>query len=264
MNEDLEKALRLIEAERFSEALPLLATAREIATSSFERCVIALNESKCFMLLGRFREARKMLDYVTNLDRDGSLRLYVEFASINLMYAEQKTAEALEKSRSFLGANQEQLQQEEYVDMVYDLRLRSACEAVTAGRFQSGIEDLRRFMNTARDEDRSRIHLFLGIAFEQLANYKEAINEFEQVLHSPDQRDLTAEAHYRLGAVHFNVGAFAWARQHFTEAESSIDSLKNISASDLYTFLAQTHGHLGDEAERQRYIALSGGKTGDR
>ena len=162
MNEDLEKALRLIEAERFSEALPLLAKAREIATSSFERCVVALNESKCFMLLGRFREARKTLDYVTKLDRNGRLRLYVEFASINLMYAEQKTAQALERTRSFLAANQEQLQQEEYVDMVYDLRLRSACGAVTAGRFESGIEELRRFMKTARDEDRSRIHLFFG------------------------------------------------------------------------------------------------------
>jgi tetratricopeptide (TPR) repeat protein len=257
VNENLEKALPLIEAEKYSEALALLAAAYTTSSGSFEQCVVMLNQSKCLMLLGRFREAQERLDSVSKRGVEGDMRLYVECARINLLYAEQKTGEALEKSRSFLAVNREVLQQEEYEDMVYDLRLRAAFGAVTSGRFDSGIKELNRFIKLAKEEDQSRIHLFLGIAFGQLGKYKEAINEFELVLLSSGHEELIAEAHYRLGAIHFKVGAFAWAQQRFTEAESSIDSLKAVPIGDLYTFLAQTYGHLGNEEQRERYIAMA-------
>ena len=191
------------------------------------------------------------------IDQAGTFEIFLGVAEIILEFSEGRHHKGIEHARHFLLKYQNELMHPEFEDTRYDLNLSIACELVSAGEFAEGVNALEELLPKAKNADQARIVMFLGIAHEQLGDFDKALDNFNRVLQFPDAEDMVAEAHYRLGALYWNKGAIAWAKHHFLAAESLKHVLSNIPLSDLYTFLAQVYGYLGENVERDKYLKLT-------
>lgn len=255
---ELEAALRAVDKGNNQEALHLFQQIDKESLQPYEQCVVLLNEKKCLELLGRFKEARGRLEAIQRVDQTGQFGAYLELGYIQLLFAEGKLHDAIERSRRFLLERAEELKQPEYEDVVYDLKFLIACHLVSAKQFSEAVTALLHFQPRAREEDRPRLHLFLGIAYEQLGQPEKAEREFKQILGNERVPELVTDAYYRLGAICFRRGAYAWAKDYFLAVEGRNHALPaDLSLRDLYTFLANTCGYLGEEAERKKYLQLA-------
>jgi tetratricopeptide (TPR) repeat protein len=257
---ELQAALAFVDRGDNEGALRSFEKISRRNLSPYEECVILLNEKKCLELLGRFKEARTRLKAIERIDSSAQFHLYLELGYIHILFAEGKLREAIERGKAFLLKNDEELRQKEYEDVVYDLRLRIACDLLSSGQLAQAIAALQRFLPHSREDDQPRVHLFLGIAYEQLGQPENAESEFKQVLRWNRAQGLVADAHYHLGANYLKKGAPAWAKQHFLAAEDLKHALPdNIPLRDLYTFLADSCGHLGEGEQRKHYLQLAAG-----
>ena len=254
---ELQTALDLFAAEKWKEALAAFEHARQLNIALSEEVFILLNEARCLEHLGRFGEARKRLKQIHQIDSSGQFQIDLEVGEILLYFAEDNPQQGIEQGKAFLLKYETELKDTEYDNVKYDLSFKIACELVSAGQFEAGVDALQRFSPNAKDEDKPRIALFLGIAYEQLGKYDQAAEEFQRTLQFPLVEDLAAQAHYRLGALYWKKGAVAWAKHHFLAAQNLKHALANVPLRDLYTYLANASGHLGEAEERKKYLELA-------
>jgi len=261
---ELRAALDLAAADKCKEALDSFERIRSRHVSADQAGAVLLNEAKCLQQLGRFAEAdkrlkdaRRLLGQIKLIDQSVNFEIYLEFAEIFLIFTQGKRLQGIERGKAFLEKYEKDLRKDDYSDVNYELSLRIAFELVSAEQFEIGIQALLNFLPHAKDEDHARILLFLGIAYEQLGDSDSASNEFHRVLQFPVPNDLVALAHYHLGALYLKKGAAAWAKQHFLEALNLRHALANVPLRDVYTFLANTSGHLGQKEEREKYLELA-------
>lgn len=253
---EVQRALKLIDEENYGEALVLLDQAYTLTGVLEEQCIILLNKAKCFKSLGRVSQARRCLDRIKNVDDSRSFEIYVAVSEIHILYKEAKLEKAIEESDLLLTKNNDLLATQEYREIRYDLRLRAACELVTLGDYSRATGRLREFLAEAKEEDFARVYLFLGIASKELNDLQGAIDEFKRAVSSGGPKDILADAHYRLGLLYLQVGAPAWAKQHFQVVEGMKPDEINVPQRDLYIVLANASAHLGQEQERQYYLQL--------
>jgi len=260
----LQVALGLLAANKWNEALVAFEQIRLLAGDPYKEGVILLNEARCLEYLGNFSEAnqrlkaaRNHLQQIKSIDQLESFSIFLEIAEIIFEFSEGKHYQGIEHARRFLLKYQNELMRPEFEDARHDLNLSIAYELVSAGKFAEGVNALEELLPQATDEDQPRIFLFLGIAHEQLGDLDKALENFKSVLQFPSVEDTVAQAHYRLGALYWRKGVVAWAKQHFLAAESLKHVLSDIPVSDLYTFLANVCGYLGEEEERDKYLELA-------
>lgn len=261
---ELRAALDLAAADKCKEALDSFERIRARNISADQAGAVLLNEAKCLQDLGRFAEAgtrlkdaRRLLGQIKLTGQSVDFEIYLEFAEIFLIFAEGKRLQGIELGKAFLAKYEKDLRKDDYSDVNYELSLRIAFELVSAEQFQSGIQALLSFLPHAKDEDHARILLFLGIANEKLGNPDQAVDQFKRILNSSSAKEMVAQANYHLGAIYLERGDAAWAKQHFLEALNLRHDLANVPLRNLYTFLAKTSGHLGQEEERKKYLELA-------
>ena len=261
---ELRAALDLAAADKCKEALDSFERIRSRNISADQAGAVLLNEAKCLQELGRFadarerlKDARRLLGQIKLIGQSVNFEIYLEFTEIFLIFAEGKRLQGIERGKAFLAKYEKDLRKDDYSDVNYELSLRIAFELVSAEQFESGVQALVSFLPYAKDEDHARILLFLGIANEKLGNHDQAIDKFKRILQSSGPEDMVVQAHYHLGAIYWKSGAAAWAKQHFLEALNLRNDLANVPLRDLYTFLANASGHLGQEEEREKYLGLA-------
>ncbi len=253
----MQAALASVEKGDNQRALRLFEKISRKNLGSFEQCVLLLNEKKCLEFLGRFEEADQRLRSIERLDYDGKFQVYLASGRIDLLFARGAFREAVERGHEFLTRFAAELDQPEYKDIACSVNLTICYALVNSGQFKQAIEALLLFLPSVCKEDKPRVHLFLGIAYLQSDQAERAEAEFKEVLRFERAEDMAAEAHYRLGAHYLATGAFASSKLHFRAAESLKHALSNIPLRDLYLFLAETSGRLGEEDERKRYLQLA-------
>jgi tetratricopeptide (TPR) repeat protein len=258
LESDFQKALSLVEHLQYEEALSVFKRIHRLNLDRIEECAVLVNEAKCLSLLGRFSEARSCLECADRLNTDHTLQIYIEFVKVNVTLLEGRPS-ALAEGQAFLDRYREQLAQPEYADMLYDLTLRTACELVNLRRFEEGVESLVRFLPKAKEEDKARVYLFVGIARDFLNRTEEAIADFNRVLQYDPPKDILARAHYHLGILYAKVGSLAWAKQHLEQAYEFRQALK-MPLEDLYISLISVCEQIGDLQEAERFRALSKSK----
>jgi tetratricopeptide (TPR) repeat protein len=254
---ELQTALDLFAADNWKEALAAFKHARALNKDLPQEVFILLNEARCLEYLGKFREANNHLKTVDRIDTSGQFRIDLGVGKILLSFAEGNPRQGIEQGKAFLLKYETELKDPEYDNVKYDLSLKIACELISTGQFEAGVDALQRFSPDAKDEDKPRVTLFLGIAYEQLGKYDQAAEEFQRTLQFPLVEDVAAQAHYRLGALYWKKGAVAWAKHHFLEAQNLKHALANVPLRDLYTYLANASGHLGEAEEREKYLELA-------
>lgn len=257
LDAELQAALAFVDKGDNQEALRLFEKINRSNLGPYEQCIILLNEKKCLELLGRLDDAELRLRSVQQLDQSGQFRLFLEAGYIDLLFAKGEFRAFVKRGNAFLARYKEELKKPEYENVRYGLNMNVPCALVNSGQFESAILGLQSFLPHAREEDCPQVHLFLGIAYEQLGQPDNAVSEFETVLRLKPPKDEAGEAHYRLGAHHLKANAPALAKKYFLAAECLKDALPSIPLRDLYIFLANTCGQLGEEDERQKYLHIA-------
>jgi len=255
---DLQPALACLEKGDNEAALRLFEMIDRRNLTTFEECMILLNEKKCLEALGRFREAYSKMSSIERLNRDGQFDFFMESGYIHLLFAEGKIQEGIRRGAAFLTKYKDDLaeSQSEYADVAYDIKLRISCDLVSAGQFPQAVKALKEFQSNAKEEDRARVCLFLAIAYEQLNNTENAADELRTALTLAPPDDVLAMTHYRLGALDLKQGSADQAKEHFLAAEALKHELIGVPLSELYKFLAAACGYLGEKSEQMRYLEL--------
>src|SRR5437660_745249 len=145
----LVKALALVEEGNNREALHLFEEMRRQNLTSFENAVILLNEAKCLTSIGKFETARDRLHTVQQIDDSGQFRVHLEAILIQIHFAAGEFSEGISLGNAFLSVYKETLNEPEYQDIGYDIRLRVACAFVSSGRFEMAIQALKQFLPKA-------------------------------------------------------------------------------------------------------------------
>jgi tetratricopeptide (TPR) repeat protein len=249
-------ALQEIEEGRCTDALVRFDQMLQRAVTFEQRVGILLNKAKCLELQGQFSEAKQTIKHLRDIDSEGKFRLDEEFQEIMILFTERKPAEAIARAQTVLKDYSDLLQTPEYEDHDYELRFRSSLELVKLERFSDAIKALEEFLPRARESDRSRLHFFLGTAYEFSGRGDDAVAQFKAALATRPDPDIDALSHYHLGALHYKSGALGWAKQHFESAEALKENL-NVPSADLYLFLSKVCDRLGEVKQAERYLRMS-------
>jgi tetratricopeptide (TPR) repeat protein len=256
IDSELLTALQESEAGRHSDALARFEQMLRREMTIEQHLAVLVSKAKCLELLGRFQDARQAVDDLREVDREGKFRLEGDFEEIMILFTEGKLEQAVHQAELAFVTYRDQLKTPEYEDHEYELSLRTSLNLVTLERFADAIHALTEFLPRAREEDKPRIHLFLGIAYEFSGNDAEAVANFRLALAENAEPSVKARAHYHLGAESLKRGALAWSKRHFQSAENLKQHL-NFPVRDLYDFLYKVCDRLGEHDEARHYLKLS-------
>jgi len=104
--------------------------------------------------------------------------------------------------------------------------------------------------------DRAGVLDDLGICFEQLREREPAKEMFQAVLEESQRADYVMTAHYKLGTIYFDEGAYAKALMEFQWCLSNVME-DQYPKRHICGWLARTAQRLGMDEDAERYGKLA-------
>lgn len=253
----LSEALRLTAAGNDADALPFWEQARDAASSVATKCTYLLNEARCLRVMGNYGQAEQRLEMTEAIDADHSFRLHVERARVDALYRKGQISEANSRTKEFLKEYASDLANSQYSDLAYEAKLSLGFGLINEKQFEEGIDVLSAVLPMAENnEDKRRIRYFCGLALHHLKRDDEAVREFNGVLESGEQDELSADAYYDVAMIYKSREEFTAAKQHLQAAERLQDK-PTVPLRYLYTALAQVCNARHESEETRKYIRLA-------
>lgn len=263
--ERFQYAIALREAGRVDEALEELTTLRKANTDPDEEASLLLNETRCYRLLGRLTEAKEVLSRAMREAPRDQLWLYLWEEEAILYWHEGERDKALKILERLRADYRELLLTSEHRALRERVQASQGMLLTELGRYRQAKGILRECLSfSPANIDRAGVLHDLGMCFDQLRDRERAKEMFQALLGESQRADLAVTAHYRLGTIYYEEGAYAKA---LMELEWCLANAKEDEVAKLHIFgwLARTAQRLGlkEEAERYHKLAVKTGRGRD-
>jgi tetratricopeptide (TPR) repeat protein len=256
----VEEAIRLTNVEDYAAAAILWQKLSQTPDLDIQhRCLCFLNERRCRTHLGQHEIAWRLLENLEKLDSDHWFRLEVEYGWIDDLYGQGRYAEANQKSVLFAKKYALELASPDFVNFSYQRKLALGCGFVHAEDFASGLQLLTEILSAANEsDDKRRILYYRSLAYKGLNQEAAEVDDLQQIIQSEESDSWAASAHYDLGIIYQNTGAFALAKYHLQIAES-FKKMLTFPVSYVYLALSNvcSKRHELNEAKHYKELAES-------
>jgi tetratricopeptide (TPR) repeat protein len=247
------RAVELAEGGRWNEALSHLQALANSATEPAERADHLLSQVRCLIELRRLSEARARFAEAAELMADSpQTRQELSFCEVDLLIAEQKLERALE--------NLEQLHKDyaaysrvaNYQSVWQAMEIRRGLVLAGLGRFREALPILETALCYDQVEKNGAFHYSLARCYCERKEFEQAKRILLEGFKQGYESRTKMQAHFLLGQVHYNQGAFARALQEFEVCESQFEEL-GVSRKDFFLWLEYSSAALGQEDRVRKY-----------
>ncbi len=253
-----ERAVALQGSGRVEESLRELRAMEECTPDREERASLLLNEVTCLLRLGRSKEARRLLVEARDLVPPGShTNVDVDFAEVGFLIANQKPNDAVRKLDGLLKQYPDVLGVPEKRYLYEAIQVRRGILMAEAGRFSEASPILKEALSfDLADGDKGDLCYSLGVCELKLGDRESAKRMFLEALDRGTRDYHPGRAHYYLGIIYFDEGAYARAEQEFQSCAPHAKHAR-IPLQHIHGWLAATFRGLGQDDEADRYDKLA-------
>ena len=256
-----ERLMELRNSGRIEEAIRESDILVAASTDPNEKASVLTNEHVCFCILGRFVEAREVLQRIQALEiTDLGVRLNAEFCEPCLLIDEGKPEEGLSAFAGILRRYSSLLKDSEFRYLYEDIQFRRAWTLFGLGRHTEALPILKEASSFTfeKAEDEQRMHFALGVSSEEAGEIQIAKERYVLVAGFDFKNDLEQRARYRLARLHVADHAFAQARKQLEIilADYPIEHFV-VPRKYVYAQLSIVCSQLGDKANANRYNEMA-------
>jgi tetratricopeptide (TPR) repeat protein len=215
----------LRESGQPAEALSEFKALRETVTSVEDRSSILLGESLSYRDLGRLAEAASAAsEAVELLPPENPTRLYAEFCLAVAREGEGKFELAAQEFKSLLKKHADLLKDSEHIRLRRDAQFRLIANLIVLGHALEPLSIVKALKSEeVSDEERAELSYREAEANRILGRHDQALKLYEDALDGVLERPLIPQAHFHIGEVLYDRGAFSSALEQFKLAEALAD-----------------------------------------
>jgi len=255
--ERFQKAMALRDSGREEGAIrELRAMARE-AIEPVEKAVYMYGEAVCLLRLGRFEEARRCNRQAIAICPSNEIQSRVDLNEVFLCWEERKFQKCLDMLNRMLKDYSALLCTPDFRDLYEQVQFRRGILLTEFSRPREARPLLEEGLSFDLDaEDKAKLLYYLGLAFFNLGDKKQAKARFLEALQGRNDDDASILARYYLGVIYSEEGAYGKALQEFERVEPHA-SRASIENEKIYGWLARTYRLTGNSSEAERCEKLA-------
>jgi tetratricopeptide (TPR) repeat protein len=251
--------MALRDAGKVEEALGELAALGESTSDPEEKAALLGNESTCLVILGRHAEAKEKLALARKIAPETQSRLYLDFAEAGLYLDEGRCDEALEILDNLRRHYNEILSSAGHRDLNERIRVYRATALVALARFGEArrvLEECLRFQLSA--DDQQHVLYNLGVCCVRLGERERGKRALLEALEKGLHGRNAVSAHYYLGTIYFEEGAYAKALMELEWCLAHVEQ-GQVPKKHVCEWLASAARALGMKEDAERYDRLAKG-----
>ncbi len=247
--ERFQKSVSLKDSGNYEEALREMEELASVETDEQYKGALLLGQARCLSGLGRLEEARQRLTESARIWNNP----YTELVDAYLCTDEGKKEDAMRKLMLFLETYDSDLKEPGNEDTYSEASERLGYLLFEAKRYADAIPHLNQALAFPETDARKRqLCFYLGVSHLEAGNITAAERELVQSLPPRCEDPLWAEAHFQLGRLYYQQGAYLNAKAAFESCEFSSDEADPELRQKISEWLAAVRARLPAESRERR------------